>query len=105
MNEQPRLIIASLLLALASTCACAETTPQGMAKLPEGAFRPLFGSAAAPREVQVKSFYLDAVPVTTAEFLEFVKANPAWQRSKVKRLFGDESYLKSWAGDLDPGSS
>ncbi len=43
------------------------------------------------------------MPVTTGEFLEFVRANPRWQRSHIERLFADESYLKNWAGDLDPG--
>jgi formylglycine-generating enzyme required for sulfatase activity len=42
--------------------------------------------------------------VTNAEFLEFVRANPRWQRSQVKRLFADSGYLRHWTGDLDVGS-
>jgi formylglycine-generating enzyme required for sulfatase activity len=46
---------------------------------------------------------LDARPVTNAEFLDFVRDDPKWRRSRVKRLFADEAYLKHWAGDLDLG--
>ena len=55
-----------------------------------GVFRPLFGSPTDPREVPVAPFCLDALPVTNGDYLEFVRANPAWQRSRVKRLFADE---------------
>jgi formylglycine-generating enzyme required for sulfatase activity len=48
---------------------------------------------------------LDALPVTNEDFLQFVRANPRWQRSSVKRLFADESYLKNWAGDLELGTN
>lgn len=53
--------------------------------------------------VTVDSFYLDKVPVTNAEFLEFVMDQPEWRRSQVKKVFADETYLKHWAGDLDLG--
>ena len=77
--------------------------PVGMVVVPAGVYRPLFRGPEDPRQVSVKSFCLDVVPVTNAEFLEFVRAQPRWRRSQVKRLFADEAYLKHWAGDLDPG--
>jgi formylglycine-generating enzyme required for sulfatase activity len=43
--------------------------------------------------------------VTNGDFLEFVRANPDWQRSRVKRLFADEWYLKNWAGDVALGAN
>jgi len=76
-----------------------------MVKIGGGTYRPFFRAAAEPKEVPVKDFYLDALPVTCGEFLEFVHANPRWRRSVVKRIFADESYLKNWAGDLDLGSN
>lgn len=81
-----------------------KTPPPGMALIPTGVYYPLFRSESAPKGVRVKSFYLDILPVTQGDFLEFVRANPRWQRSRVKKIFADEFYLKSWAGDLDPGS-
>lgn len=55
------------------------------------------------KPIPVAAFMMDETAVTNAEFLEFVKANPSWQRSKVNRLFADANYLKQWAGDLDLG--
>jgi formylglycine-generating enzyme required for sulfatase activity len=81
------------------------TTNRGMAQIPDGVFRPFFRSPTDLREVPVKSFWLDVFPVTNEQFLEFVRANPRWQRSQVKRIFADESYLKNWSGDLEPGPS
>ena len=79
--------------------------PDGMALVGGGTYRPFFRAATEPKEVPVKAFYLDALPVTCGDFLEFVRANPRWRRSEVRRIFADESYLKNWAGDLDLGSN
>jgi formylglycine-generating enzyme required for sulfatase activity len=62
----------------------------------------MFRGPNEPKEVPVNSFYLDASPVTVGEYLEFVRANPKWRRSQVRKLFADEGYLKDWAGDLTP---
>jgi len=101
------------LIALALACAAmaagtgrADTNaPAGMVVITGGVFKPLFRSTADFKEVTVNAFCLDALPVTNEEFLRFVRANPRWQRSAVKRLFADESYLKNWAGDLDLGTN
>lgn len=86
--------------------AVAETnTPAGMVVISSGVFKPLFRSTADFKEVVVKPFCLDVLPVTNEDFLRFVRANPHWQRSAVKRLFADESYLKNWAGDLELGTN
>jgi len=93
-------IAGCLMLALA-----AKAGPANMVLIPNGLYHPLFLSANDLKEVPVKSFYLDAFPVTVKDFLEFLRANPRWQRSRVKRIFADESYLNNWAGDLDPGTN
>jgi formylglycine-generating enzyme required for sulfatase activity len=84
--------------------SAAETSP-GMVCVSNGVFTPLFRSVTDPPGVAVKSFLLDVEPVTNEEFLEFVRANPRWQRSQVKRLFADENYLQHWAGDLELGTN
>jgi formylglycine-generating enzyme required for sulfatase activity len=100
------LSVAALLSAqnLPAQSPSAETPPE-MALIPAGAYRPLFRAASEPNEVSVQTFYLDKFPVTTGEFLEFVRANPRWRRSQVKPLFADQYYLKSWKGDLEPGTN
>jgi formylglycine-generating enzyme required for sulfatase activity len=81
----------------------ADTPPAGMVVIPAGAYVPLFRTVKDAAEVDVASFLLDERPVTNAEFLAFVTANPKWRRSQVSRLFADSSYLENWAGDLEPG--
>src|ERR1043165_2805838 len=102
VSSLQKLVLAGLCL-VTQMNLCGQPTPSGMAQIPYGLFHPLYRSVTDLAEVPVKGFYLDVLPVTNQEFLEFVRANPRWQRSKVKRLFADESYLKLWACDLEPG--
>lgn len=69
-----------------------------------GLYKPFF-ITNNNKPIQVKSFKLAETAVTNAEFLEFVKANPGWRRSKVNRLFADANYLKHWESDLSIGKS
>src|SRR3954447_7009136 len=68
--------------------------PPGMALIPAGSYTPLFRAATDPTDLAVASFYLDVLPVTNGDFLEFVRRNPRWRRSQVKRLFAEADYLK-----------
>lgn len=83
----------------------ATNAPAGMVRIPGGVFKPLFRSLTDPGEVAVKPFSLDTVPITNEDFLRFVRANPRWRRSAVKRLFADESYLRDWHDDLELGTN
>lgn len=76
----------------------------GMVELPTGVHRPLFRPADEPPVELVEAFLLDRFPVTNSDYLKFVRENPRWQRSRVKRLFADEHYLQHWAGDLELGA-
>jgi formylglycine-generating enzyme required for sulfatase activity len=77
----------------------------GMALVPAGSCRPLFRGEKDAKEIAVAPFLLDERPVTNGEFLAFVRENPKWQRSQVKRLFADERYLAHWSGDLELGKA
>lgn len=98
------LIFLTSLAASSVTLDAADAESAGMMKLPAGVYRPLLRSADEPAVVMVAAFQLDRCPVTNADFLEFVRANPRWRRSQVKCLFADEHYLQHWAGDLEPGA-
>ncbi|MBL9175912.1 MAG: formylglycine-generating enzyme family protein [Verrucomicrobiales bacterium] len=74
-----------------------------LADLPGGRYVPLFRLPEEPKEQPVAGFGLETAPVTNGEFLEFVRQNPRWRRSRVPRLFADEGYLRHWGGDLDLG--
>ncbi len=91
---------------LATQRAPAQSSPPPeMALVPAGVYRPIFRSLTDPKEVPVPAFYLDKLPVTVGDYLEFVRANPRWRRSQVSPIFADALYLKKWAGDLDPGTN
>lgn len=76
-----------------------------MTSIPAGVHRPLFRMPDEPRVVPVEAFRMDLTPVTNGDFLEFVRRNPRWRRSMVKRVFADEGYLAHWRGDLDLGEA
>ena len=86
-------------------CLFAHGGEPGMATLPDGKYRPLFRGEKDAKEIAIASFQLDERPVTNGEFLGFVRENPKWQRSQVKRLFADERYLAHWAGDVELGKA
>ena len=81
-----------------------EETSPGMVVIPAGVYVPLFRTVKDAAQINVAAFLLDERPVTNAEFLAFVTANPKWRRSQVSRLFADSSYLENWAGDLELGA-
>lgn len=62
-----------------------------------GEYQPFYGEDST--RVKVNPFLMDERPVTNAEFLDFVKKNPKWRKSNVKRIFADSTYLKDWKDD------
>lgn len=84
-----------------------------MVRIAGGRYRPLYRQPVRGQRrdtsvrrvvsVQVEPFEIDRRPVTNGQYLEFVRAHPEWRRSRVSRLFAEESYLRHWHGDLDLG--
>jgi len=74
-----------------------------MARISGGIYTPLYAAKKDNTKIKVAAFYVDKYPVTNTQFLEFVKANPKWQRAKVKKLFADQNYLSHWKNDLSLG--
>lgn len=71
-----------------------------MVQINAGKYQPFFSSDSI-KEVQIKTFLFDESPVTNAEYLEFIKANPQWSKSKVLKLYADSNYLRDWISDLE----
>ena len=69
-----------ILAILFSGCLSAHAVE--MANIPGGSYRPLYLKKDTPM-ISVKPFQIDKTPVTNAEFAQFVKANPKWQRGNV----------------------
>ncbi|WP_445712212.1 formylglycine-generating enzyme family protein [Flavobacterium sp.] len=68
-----------------------------MALVKGGSYVPLYGKDK--EQVVVNDLYMDVYPVTNEEFLDFVKKNKKWQKSKVKKIFADGNYLVKWKND------
>lgn len=96
--------VLSIITVIPSGYSQQKAVPEGMVKIPPGKHK-LFFDEQQGKTVDVKSFYLDVTPVTNAEFLEFVKRNPKWSRSRVSKLYADNGYLKHWKSDFDIGNS
>lgn len=74
---------------------------KNMAEVKGGNYIPLYGVDS--ESVRVQPFLMDVHPVTNEEFLKFVKENPEWQKTKIKRIFADENYLSMWENDFSIG--
>lgn len=81
----------------------AQSPPANMKMIKGGTYVPFFGSETTT--VKVQDFYMDMYLVTNAEYLEFVKKNPEWQKSKVRKIFADKNYLNHWEGDTILGKN
>lgn len=103
-RRPPALALLALLLGTALGVGAAAPTDDGMVHIPAGIYEPLYAAPNDPKRIDVPAFAMDRWPVTNGDFLEFVRANPSWRKSRVKRLFADVNYLKHWAGDEDLGS-
>lgn len=75
-----------------------------MAFIKEGSFVPLYG-ATVKNPIVVKPFFIDVYPITNVDFLNFIKKNPNYSKSKIKGVFADESYLFYWKSDFDFGNN
>jgi formylglycine-generating enzyme len=75
--------------------------PRSMVRMPAGSYLPFH--AADHHRALVKSFRLDAYPVTRADFSAFLRSHPNWRRSSVARR--SPGYLRDWTSDLDAGMS
>jgi formylglycine-generating enzyme required for sulfatase activity len=96
------------LLVTASLCSSAAAGGAGEHRatvtVPGGHYRPVTARSDEPAR-EVRPFLLDRVPVTNAEFLKFVEANPSWRRDRVSTLTADGRYLASWADAVTLGSA
>src|SRR3970282_2692964 len=66
------------------------------AALPGGAFRTALKYEDQKGSVRIAPFELMRTPVTNAQFLAFVKANPQWRRDRVAGVFAEDRYLAHW---------
>lgn len=97
------------MLRLALACVCVLSTVASADRAPIGpaTYRPAFPASSSEAAVPVARFWLDRTQVTNAQFLGFVRAQPAWRRDRVAALRAEANYLAHWAapdrlGDAPP---
>ena len=76
-----------------------------MIYIPGGYYTPFLQTSGRIQKVNIAPFYLDVHAVTNQEFLEFVKRNPRWAKSKIPSLLADGNYLQQWEGDFTIGNN
>lgn len=91
-------IILSFFCLLLTFWAGSQGLPKSMKKIEGGTYQSFFVKTGS-KPGKLIAFYLSEHAVTNREYLAFVKANPAWRKSKAKKLFVDDNYLKNWKND------
>ena len=74
--------------------------PPGMRFIVGGVYVPLFKAQGVEQATTVAPFYLDAHPVTNAQYVAFVQADLRWRRSQISPLLADTAYLHHWPADF-----
>jgi formylglycine-generating enzyme required for sulfatase activity len=70
-----------------------------MATVGPGAYEPLFPPSPSETSIPVRAFLLDRVPVTNAEYLAFVRAEPSWRRDRIAPVLAEKGYLAHWQSE------
>ena len=80
-----------------------------MVLIPAGTFQMGSDDASASDDEQpvhtvtLEAFYIDIYPVTNAQYLDFLRANPEWQKDKIEVKFTSHKYLRHWSAFGYPG--
>ncbi len=65
-----------------------------MVLIAAGSFRP-FDLKKEQKAVRIQKFYIDAYPVTVAQFSTFLERNPQWKKENVPGIKSDAGYLRN----------
>lgn len=90
-----------ILAAIAAAGDFASAADNGRAAIEGGEFRPLYspvGKGQRKDKVRIQSFLIDKLPVTNAEFRQFIAGHPGWQKGVQPAAAADAGYLRHWDG-------
>ncbi len=91
------MLVGGTTLALRGVAASAQNAAR--VEIPGGEYEPFY-PVVEGEVLNVPPFRIDPYPVTNAQFLLFVEAEPRWQRGHVPGVFADAGYLGTWAGPM-----
>ncbi len=82
-------------------CTGAQDGAPPFVSVPTGSIRPFLKTDVAA--IAVGAFQIAALPVTRAQFLDFLHCRPEWRRSRATASLSEATYLAEFRSDLDPG--
>ena len=94
-----------MLAFLAAPAPAADSSSTTWVTVPGGTFRSALAVADASQGTPLRTFALMEVPVTNAQFLAFVRANPRWQRGQAPTVLAEPRYLSHWEGPTRLGAT
>lgn len=95
-----RLILLSCLISTASLAGGAYV------RVPAGEFQSVLKYEDNKGKQKIATFDMMKQPVTNAQFLEFVRTHPQWQRGKTPVVFAEQKhYLSHWQAPLVLGTN
>lgn len=101
-----RLALLALLVALpVAGLAAGSVAGGGYVRMPAATFKSSLRYEDLTGGVRIAPFELMKRPVSNAEFLAFVKANPRWRRDRVPRVFAEQRYVSHWKSPLELGAN
>ena len=92
-RQGPRLAAGAIALGLAMNAVAADYIA-----IPAGSYQSVLPSAGTLDDVQIDAMAMRSEPVTNAEFLDFVRKQPDWQRGTTATVFAESRYLDQWPG-------
>ena len=95
-----KLLISGAVMAAATPC-CAGAE---YIAIPSGSLTSVLANDAATGPALIAGFAMRTTPVTTGEYLAFVKAHREWQRGETPSSFADGTYLHTWRSALALGN-
>jgi formylglycine-generating enzyme required for sulfatase activity len=96
-KKLPTITLGAVLLASGPAHAKPRLADPATAVVEGGTYRPLFPTSSA-ETIAVRPFRLDRAPVTNADFLRFVRAEPSFAKGRVAPVIAEPGYLAQWEG-------
>lgn len=98
-----RLLLALLLIPVVAQSGGGDSSVK-FVRIPAGEYKSALRYEDGDGRTRVAAFEIMKRPVTNAEYLAFVKANPEWRRGRAPAVFAEpQHYLSHWKGPLELG--
>lgn len=77
-----------------------KNSPVELIFIPANYYLPLYASRKVRKgygdKIFVPAFFMDHRPVSNRQFRKFIRENPKWEKTRIKRIFAEQTYLKHW---------